>query len=248
MAIALFREVMDQPLQTNVIAYNVAISACEKGQRWEHALDIIGACQRSCLQLALGTYSAAVGACEKAWQWQHALALVDDVRCAYMEPDLIMYHAMVGACSRCLGWQRALAVLSRMTKGPQQINLDDLILSMVGTMVERAGQLKWSACLLHSILRKVIAMCLRPLEQNHPCVYSVSCLEALGALNSIAERSFFRKAVSPAFRWICWLADPSRMQTSRLTPDFADFGVSNTRAVLTYLRLDRSVLSSTCAH
>eukprot|EP00973_Karenia_brevis_P045483 6299802-Karenia_brevis.AAC.1 len=46
----------------DVTSFNAAISACEKGQQWEHALaDVM-------------SFISAISACEKQWQWERAFA------------------------------------------------------------------------------------------------------------------------------------------------------------------------------
>ena len=50
-----------------------AVSACEKGGEWAHALDILGNMARSSIAMATITCNAAVSACEEGGEWTQAL-------------------------------------------------------------------------------------------------------------------------------------------------------------------------------
>ena len=59
----------------DTISCNAAISACEKGKRWELALELLEEC-KTWATVDTITYSAAISACEKCAEWQHAIALL----------------------------------------------------------------------------------------------------------------------------------------------------------------------------
>jgi len=48
-----------------VSSYSSAISACEKGQQWEQALNLLPEMRRSWLEPNVISYSSAISACEK---------------------------------------------------------------------------------------------------------------------------------------------------------------------------------------
>ena len=56
-------------------SYNAAISALEKGKRWELALDLLEEC-KAWVTVDTITYNASISACEKCFEWQNALALL----------------------------------------------------------------------------------------------------------------------------------------------------------------------------
>ena len=56
-------------------SYSAAISACEKGKRWELALEFLEEVKTWATVGAI-SYSAAIGACEKCAEWQRALDLL----------------------------------------------------------------------------------------------------------------------------------------------------------------------------
>ena len=57
----------------NVISYSAAISACEKGQHWQRALELLEDRRAAGITSNVISYSAAISACEKRQQWQAAL-------------------------------------------------------------------------------------------------------------------------------------------------------------------------------
>ena len=52
-------------VQRDTITYNSAISACEKGEQWQQALELFERMRGECVQRNTCTYSAAISACEK---------------------------------------------------------------------------------------------------------------------------------------------------------------------------------------
>jgi len=55
-------------LEPNVISYNAAISACEKGEQWQEALGLLAKMQEADLVPHASIYSVAISACEKRGQ------------------------------------------------------------------------------------------------------------------------------------------------------------------------------------
>ena len=52
----------------DVISYNSAISACEKGQQWKQALSLLPEVRSSSLAANVVSYKSASSACEKGQQ------------------------------------------------------------------------------------------------------------------------------------------------------------------------------------
>ena len=63
-------------LRPDTTSYNAAISACEKGQCWELALELLEDCKTWATANSI-SYNAAISAIQKAGQWQHAFALLE---------------------------------------------------------------------------------------------------------------------------------------------------------------------------
>jgi pentatricopeptide repeat domain-containing protein 1 len=78
-----------QGLQPDVISYNAAISACEKGLQWEKALHFLSEMRTQGLQPDVISYNAAISACEKGLQWEKALQLLSEMKTQGHQPDVI---------------------------------------------------------------------------------------------------------------------------------------------------------------
>ncbi len=52
-------------LAANVISYNSAISACEKGHQWEQASSLLQEMRSSWLEPNVVSYGAAISACDR---------------------------------------------------------------------------------------------------------------------------------------------------------------------------------------
>ena len=78
--------------------YNAAISACEKGEQWQQALDLFVAEQSVELLPDVITCNTSI-ACEKREQWQQALGLLGSPD---VFPNSVTYSAAISACENLL--------------------------------------------------------------------------------------------------------------------------------------------------
>ena len=58
----------DAGVTRDVISYNAAISACEKGGQWQQALSLLSEMQDAGVTRNVISYNAAISACEKGGQ------------------------------------------------------------------------------------------------------------------------------------------------------------------------------------
>ena len=72
-----------------MITYNAAISACEKGQKPQQALQLLLELPLRGLLPDVITYSAAISACEKGQKPQQALHLLQEVQLRGLLPDVM---------------------------------------------------------------------------------------------------------------------------------------------------------------
>ena len=64
----MMQELLLSHIQPNVVSYNAAISACEKGKKWELALHWLQELWRSSLEPDVVSYNAAISAHGKGRQ------------------------------------------------------------------------------------------------------------------------------------------------------------------------------------
>ena len=86
----------DERVCPNTTSYSAAISACEKGQRWEVVLDLLNECKTWTTPDTI-SYNAAISACEKGGRWQHVLALLLTMCDERAWPRMIIQRAVVSA-------------------------------------------------------------------------------------------------------------------------------------------------------
>ena len=87
----------------DVISYNAAISAYEKGGQWQQALKLFEAMPKAKVDPNVISYSATISACEKGGQWQQALRLFEAMPKAKVDPDVISYNALFDSLKICNG-------------------------------------------------------------------------------------------------------------------------------------------------
>ena len=69
------RAICEERVWSDTTSYSAAMSACEKGKRWELALEFLEECKTWATASTI-SYNAVISACEKGDQWQHAFALL----------------------------------------------------------------------------------------------------------------------------------------------------------------------------
>lgn len=89
------------------IAYNAAISACEKGLVPHKALEIFEQMKRDGVQPTVVTYSALISAAEKGQQWKLALEVLEEMKAAGHGANVIAYSAAISALSKGQQWHKA---------------------------------------------------------------------------------------------------------------------------------------------
>ena len=86
----------------DVVSYSTAISACEKGKRWQEALQLLLEMLQEMLHRSLTpnvvSHSAAISACEKGKHWEEALCLLREVPHRSLTPDVISSSAAIEGC------------------------------------------------------------------------------------------------------------------------------------------------------
>ncbi|CAK8993836.1 Pentatricopeptide repeat-containing protein At5g02830 [Durusdinium trenchii] len=107
LALQLLDEIHDAQLKPDAVCYSAAIAACDQGQQWQLALQLLRQSEPNVV-----AYSAAVSACRKSGQWPWALHLLREMRRFELESNLVTYNAAIGACEECGSGDIGRAVVS----------------------------------------------------------------------------------------------------------------------------------------
>ena len=121
-ALNLFEAMLKGRVNPDIIVYNAAISACEKGGQWQQALNLFRAMPKAKAIPDSISYNAAISACEKGSQWQQALNLFEAVLRAKGTPTVISHNAAISACHRGHQWQQALLLFEAMPRSTVKPN------------------------------------------------------------------------------------------------------------------------------
>lgn len=108
----MLEEMISQHLESNVIVYGAAISACDKASQWQNAVALLRNLHDERHAASLVCCSAAMSACARGQQWEFALRLLAETQAAGLEVDVIMFSAGISAC--CGNWSLALEFLRTM--------------------------------------------------------------------------------------------------------------------------------------
>ncbi|OLP85191.1 2-oxoglutarate dehydrogenase, mitochondrial [Symbiodinium microadriaticum] len=102
----------------NQIAFNSAISACEKAGDWEEAVALLQQMCRKHVSADTVSHNAVISAFEKAGEWQRAMLQLQMMSEEKLSPDIISHNALISACARAGKWEAALGVfVSRLRAG-----------------------------------------------------------------------------------------------------------------------------------
>eukprot|EP00913_Durusdinium_trenchii_P033796 g31636.t2 len=106
----MLRELDSQSLESNLIVYSAAISACDKGSQWQVAIDLLERLEDQ--ETSLVCCSAAMSACARGSQWELALDLLATTRSAGLQFDLIMFST--GISAQGSQWQLSLGLFREL--------------------------------------------------------------------------------------------------------------------------------------
>ncbi|CAK0838098.1 unnamed protein product, partial [Prorocentrum cordatum] len=131
------------------------MSACERGGKWQHALEVLRAMRGAAVAADVRSCSTAASACAKGGDWQRSLALVEEASEQGLAPDLHLLSALMAACQRGRQWQKGLAVLEDVTRA--RLRLDGVSCDIVLTLCERGGRWERGLALLEDAQRSGVA-------------------------------------------------------------------------------------------
>ena len=108
--VGMLHQVKNAGIQPNIIAYNAAISTCDK----ETTLRLLNQMQQERLQPNVITYSTAISNCEKDIDQHTALHLLNQMQQQNILPNVIAYSAAISACEKAADHRSALYLLNQM--------------------------------------------------------------------------------------------------------------------------------------
>ncbi|CAE7150636.1 unnamed protein product [Symbiodinium necroappetens] len=175
-AVALLEDARAERLELQVITYNAAISACEKGSQWPLAIALLAELPQVALDHDVISFNAAISACGRGSQWAVAAALLRQLQETDMQLTVITYGAAISAAEKGQQWEWALKLLSEM-RG-QRLLGNVITCSAAISACEKAGRWQESWQLLQEIddatieldvisLSAVVSACGRASQWRH---------------------------------------------------------------------------------
>lgn len=107
----------------DVVSFNVAMSACLKGQEWSAALVLFEQICEINFTPDVFSYSTAIAASSKSGDWTCAVALLDDMQRKAVQPNSITFSAAISACEKNEEWPWALELFGRLVQSGLQADL-----------------------------------------------------------------------------------------------------------------------------
>ena len=125
-------------LQGNLIIYNAAISACEKGNRWAEGANVL-AVLAGAMQPDIISLNTCISACESS-EWHIAIGLLGDVK-QLSAMETITCNAAISSCRG--QWSRALELFKDLSR--QQLQFSVISFGAVTQGCDQIG--RWQHCL-----------------------------------------------------------------------------------------------------
>ncbi|CAE8612497.1 unnamed protein product [Polarella glacialis] len=218
----------------NVISYSSAISACEKGGKWQLALSLLHGMPDERVIPNKISYNAAISACEKVGKWQLALSLLSSMPDMGLIPDEIGYNAAISACEKRGSWQQALSLLSAMPD--KRLIPDRISYNAAISACARGGQWQLALSLLSSMpdLRVVPSevtynVAISVFEKAGQWQLALSLLSSMPEISSMPNVISYNAAISACEKggqWQLALSLLSIMPARAVIPDTISYSAA----------------------
>lgn len=119
-ALEVLEQMRRRGLEPNFIIYSAAIAACEKGEEWQMALQLL---DRLISVDSIVPFNSALSACEKCCEWTWALELLQSMETSGLVPDQITLSAAILACDRAWRWPSVLQLLQQLTESTLKLDV-----------------------------------------------------------------------------------------------------------------------------
>lgn len=130
-------------IQRTAIAYNAAISACEKAMLPQKACDVFRRMKREGIKPSVVSYSALISAAEKGGQWKLALEILEEMKAEGYRGNVVAYSAAISALAKGQQWQLALSLFREV----QACGGQPSIVTYNATMTALEKSLEWERAL-----------------------------------------------------------------------------------------------------
>ncbi|CAK9045524.1 unnamed protein product [Durusdinium trenchii] len=88
--------VFEHRVDISRVCWNVALSSCEKGHGWHHALQILDTLDQDSTGPDLISYNAAIASCESVMRaWPHVLGLFHQMSISEVQPDVLTHSSVI---------------------------------------------------------------------------------------------------------------------------------------------------------
>ncbi|CAE6917355.1 ACP7 [Symbiodinium sp. CCMP2592] len=101
------------PSQPDVISFNTAMSACERGWMWTAALQLFARMRKDRVKITSVSCNALLSALEKGQQWSQAISFLDRMQRRRLH-NQVSFNCAASACEKALRWRTAL-----LLRGPR---------------------------------------------------------------------------------------------------------------------------------
>ena len=99
---------------SNLITYNIALSACAQGGYWRQASEILKSMKKLNVEPDIRSYTCSILACEKENRWEQASKLFAEMISQGISPDNVVYTAMIRLGREDIKVENAKRVLAKM--------------------------------------------------------------------------------------------------------------------------------------
>ncbi|CAE8621936.1 unnamed protein product [Polarella glacialis] len=218
---------LESHVESDVIHYNVAISAYGNKAEWQMSLSLLWDMSGLKLTPNVRSYSAAISACEKGGRWQLALNVLAHMRELMVMPNEITYNAAISACEKAGQWQLALGLVAYMRE--VRVSPNDVTYNAAISACEKASQWQLALSLLSCMpLLMVMPDTISYNAAMSACEKGGQWQLAMRLLNTMPGRSAMpnrisysaaMSACSKGSQWQLVLSLLSSMPDTRVIPD-----------------------------
>ncbi|CAE8617339.1 unnamed protein product [Polarella glacialis] len=135
-ALELLSQAKGYGLRPDVVTFSATVSACARGHRWEHVLEILSEMRHAQAAPNALTVTNALGSLVS--NWKVALELVMGASAGRVTPDVVCFGSALSAFEKCKAWEQVLAMLPVMRRRAVPPNV--VTWNSAASACEKAGQ------------------------------------------------------------------------------------------------------------